>query len=66
MKGAPGWRIDRARYLAGDRRAFLAGHRKVRNGVEEEAGIGMPWPGEQRVGRRTFANPSEIHDRNFG
>jgi hypothetical protein len=61
VERAAGRRIDRVGGLAADRGARAAAHRKIGDGVEQHSRVGVPRPGEQRLGLADLDQPAEIH-----
>ncbi len=62
MKGAAGWRIDRARHLAADPAPASAGDVQAWHRFKQQARIGMARPGEDRLRRSLLDDAAKIHD----
>src|SRR5437867_11319343 len=61
MEGAAGWRRERVRHFARDRRARLAAHGEIGHSVEQHARVGVAWTREELRGGREFHDAAAIH-----
>ena len=61
MEGASGRRIDWIGYLTGNRHPFAAGHFNVRNGFQQQAGVGMKRIAENFIDRLHFTKSPQVH-----